>query len=107
MAALRLAIILVLSVTGACAPSSLIEAMGVVEASEEEVYHRSGGRQSLRPIRAALPPPSPVRQIQAASGQPPVRVSGAAARRPTTEAPPRRTPSAVSDSPPASDDPLA
>ena len=102
---LRLAIILALSVFGACAPSSLIDAMEVVETSEE-ACHRSGGRQSLRPIRAAARP-SRVRQVQAAAAQASARISGEPARRPPTGAPARRIPSSAPDSASASDDHLA
>jgi hypothetical protein len=102
MAGLRLVLILLLSVAGDFAPSSLLEPLESAE-EFEEALHRSRGRRPLRLIRE-VSLPAPVAQAPVVSVLSAARVAGESSRRPPPVGQVRKSPPAVPDSASASDD---
>lgn len=102
MAALRLALILLLSLAGDLAVPPVLDAGDGIEESEE-MLHRTRSRRALRVIQEASIP-SAIAAIQAV----PARSVDRAPTLPAPPSPPRRparkTPAVVPDSAPASDD---
>jgi hypothetical protein len=104
MAALRMALILLLSVGLDVMPASALESLEGLEALEEyeEAFHRSRGRRAARP-------PAQVKGLAAAWPAPVVFAPTVPrephrARRPAAGGPARKVPPRVSDSASASED---
>jgi hypothetical protein len=102
MAALRIVLILLLSVTGDFTLPLQLEAMESVEESEAAL-HRQRGRRSLRLVRAVFVP-SPERQGQPTSLRSPARLSGKPAARRAIGGGMQKVPAPVPDSAPVSED---